>query len=83
MPLKLLRRYMSEHDRLDAGESLAAATRVAVGSGRASNRSALMAAWRQALGGDVGPRVDVHDRSGLAHTARFLGVPVRAVKRNG
>lgn len=82
MPLRWLRRYMREHDRLMASEALQMATRVAVGSGRAKNASALMASWRQAQGASAGPRIDAHKRGELAGTARFLGLPVRTVPRD-
>lgn len=80
MPMRWLRPYMREHDRLMAAESIQAATRIAVGTGRAKNRASIMRHWRDAQGVRSAARVDAHDRGGVVAMARQLGVPVRVAK---
>ncbi len=82
MPMRWLRQYVAEHDRIMAGEALAMATRVAVGSGRASNGATLMRHWREQQGVSSGARVEASDRGAVVGVARMLGVPVRVAKVN-
>lgn len=80
MPMRWLKRYIAEHDRIMAAEALAMATRVAVGSGHARNASSLMRQWREQQGVRSATRVEASDRASVIAVAHVLGVPMRVVK---
>lgn len=82
MPAPILNAYIDKLEELHAEESLATATRVAVGSGALKRQTALriQREWQKASGYKP-PRVEVTNRQAMRSMVGMLGLPVRDVKR--